>query len=229
MTTIYDLIILDESGSMSQITHQTISGCNETIQTIKAAQQQNSEVQKHLISIYAFQSGNVPSRYLVKNVPAEAACEISGNDYRPYGGTPLLDAVGGCLADLKATIGNNRDAIGSVTIITDGMENASRRYTFKQVAGTIDVLKELGWEFHFIGANIDVKGTSRAFHIDNSMEFCTTKEGAEAMWKKEREAKMRHSKMMAKIDCCYSISPEERLKLRKEAAKKIFDTDEEER
>ena len=129
MTTIYDLIILDESGSMSTLTAQTISGCNETMQTIQAAQEQNSDVQKHLVSVYAFQSGEVPSRYLIKNVPAEAAFGITRKDYKPNGCTPLYDAIGSCIADLKATIGDDKDSIGSITIITDGMENSSRRYS----------------------------------------------------------------------------------------------------
>ena len=60
---IYNLIILDESGSMSCVWEQTISGCNETINTIKAAQNKFAENQKHFVSIYAFQSaGNRPSR-----------------------------------------------------------------------------------------------------------------------------------------------------------------------
>ena len=226
MTTIHDLIILDESGSMSGITAQTISGCNETIQTIKAAQQQNSDVQKHLVSIYAFQSGNVPSRYIVKNIPADAACEISGKDYCPHGSTPLYDAVGSCLADLKATIGGDRDSIGSVTIITDGYENASRRYTLAQVAKTIDALKELGWEFHFIGANIDVEAVSGSFHIDSSMAFITSDEGTKAMWEKERLAKRSYGSMMAAIDRDESLCYEEKLARRKEAARKIFKNDE---
>ena len=101
-TKVYNLIILDESGSMSCVTKQTINGCNETINTIKSTQQKYAANQEHYISIYAFQSnGNVPSRYLVKNIPASAAEHISDSDYSPWGATPLYDAVGSCLSELK--------------------------------------------------------------------------------------------------------------------------------
>ena len=68
-TTVFNLIILDESGSMDSLTNATISGCNETLSVIRAAQQQVGDRQRHLVSIYAFQSGAVPSRYIIKNAP----------------------------------------------------------------------------------------------------------------------------------------------------------------
>ncbi|MCF0172163.1 MAG: hypothetical protein HUJ91_00235 [Bacteroidales bacterium] len=221
MTTIYDLIILDESGSMSTLTAQTISGCNETMQTIQAAQEQNSDVQKHLVSVYAFQSGEVPSRYLIKNVPAEAAFGITRKDYKPNGCTPLYDAIGSCIADLKATIGDDKDSIGSITIITDGMENSSRRYSLGQVLRMIDAQKELGWEFHFIGANIDAKAVSQGLHIDNSLQFDATPDGMEEMWEHEKGMKLYYMQAMSMIDRDCSLSDEERLERRKEAARNI--------
>lgn len=225
MTKIYNLIILDESGSMSLVTSQTISGCNETIQTIKATEEQLGGSQQHTVSIYAFQSGR-PSRYLFKNVPASAAMEIGPNDYKPYGGTPLLDAVGSCLADMKATVGDNPDAIGSVTIITDGEENSSVRYTYGQVARMISELKERGWNFNLIGANIDVIKTAAAFNIDNHMEFSTDAESTKKMWEKERNAKLAFSLRMNEVDrlCCVGgCDEEERKRRRKEASMNYYD------
>ncbi|MDE5657116.1 MAG: VWA domain-containing protein, partial [Muribaculaceae bacterium] len=166
-TKVYNLIILDESGSMSCVTKQTINGCNETINTIKSTQQKHDASQEHYVSIYAFQSNdNVPSRYLVKNIPASAAEHISDSDYSPWGGTPLYDAVGSCLAELKLMANKGDDVLASVTIITDGEENSSTQYTQHKVRAMISQLKELGWNFTFIGANIDVKATARALDID---------------------------------------------------------------
>ena len=227
MTQIYNLIILDESGSMSYLTDQTISGCNETIQTIKSTQEQMGNSQQNYVSIYAFQSGR-PSRYIFKNVPASAAMEIGRKDYQPYGGTPLLDAVGSCLADMKATIGDRSDAIGSITIITDGEENSSTRYTLGQVARMISEFKERGWNFNFIGANIDVIKTAAAFNIDNHMEFSADAEGTKKMWEKERRAKMAFNERMRKVeeDCLFGhIDEEERLRRLKEASKNYYDED----
>lgn len=61
---VYHLIVLDESGSMSGITQQTISGCNETIQTVRAMKEKNAD-QQHFVSVYLFDSSN--SRYIIKN------------------------------------------------------------------------------------------------------------------------------------------------------------------
>ena len=95
MSEIYNLIILDESGSMDCVTRQTIAGCNETINTIKSAERKYEGSQKHFVSIYAFQSeGNRSSRYIIKNEPAEKVNHITGEDYEPWGYTPLNDAVG---------------------------------------------------------------------------------------------------------------------------------------
>lgn len=121
-STIYNLIILDESGSMDCVWEQTISGCNETINTIKATQKKFAASQKHFISIYAFQAGTISSRYIIKNIPADEVQHISTKDYEPNGLTNLNDAVGATLTDLKHTCQSKQDAIGSITIITDGME-----------------------------------------------------------------------------------------------------------
>ena len=163
-TKIFNLIILDESGSMDCVKTQTISGCNETINTVIAAQKRYADTQEHTVSIYAFQSaGERPSRYIMKNVPATEIQPISDADYCPDGLTPLNDAVGATLVDLKSYTSGFPLAIGSVTIITDGYENSSRHYSRAQVASMIDELKAKGWNFNFIGANIDVSSTAASF------------------------------------------------------------------
>lgn len=190
-TGIYNLIILDESGSMDCVKRQTISGCNETINTIRAAQEKYADTQDHYVSIYVFQENDkVPSRYLIKNLPIAEVSHINGEQYEPWGCTPLYDAVGGTLADLKSITKDKEMAIGSVTIITDGLENASKHYTREKVAKMIDALKEMGWSFNFIGANIDVKGTAASLNIDNALEFQQDEDGTEAMFARERSSRM---------------------------------------
>ncbi len=206
-TEIYNLIILDESGSMDCVKSQTISGCNETINTIRSAQEKFAGTQEHYVSIYAFQAdGHVPSRYIVKNEPIANVRHINGELYAPWGSTPLYDAVGSTLVDLKATVKGKEMAIGNVTIITDGMENASRHYTLQKVAKMIDELKELGWSFNFIGANIDVKGTAASLNIDNSMEFQQDAVGTQMMFARERSSRMRWmertNEVMMEADYC---------------------------
>ena len=191
--TIYNLIILDESGSMSGITHQTITGCNETIDTIKAAAEKFSETQEHFVSIFAFQcKGYRKSRYILKNVPAKDVKHITNEDYEPSGCTPLNDAVGSTLTDLEATVKDYKNELASVTIITDGYENASQIYSLEQVRALIKSLKEMGWNFNFIGANIDAQATARSYNIDNHLQFEQSAEGTKAMFRRESSGKFRY-------------------------------------
>lgn len=200
MAQIFNLIILDESGSMSCVTRQTISGCNETLNTIRSMAEKFAETQEHFVSIFAFQSGGRPSRYIIKNEPIANIKNITDQDYEPWGCTPLYDAVGGTLADLKAATKDCEDAIGSVTIITDGYENSSTRYDLPKVAKMIAALKELGWNFNFIGANIDVNEVSRSLNIDNAMAFEQDEEGTQAMFAKERRSREAYYNRLQEAD-----------------------------
>ncbi len=225
-TQIFNLIILDESGSMGCVTRQTINGCNETINTIRSVQEKFAETQEHFVSIYAFQSnGNKASRYLIKNEPIDKVAHINEENYTPWGGTPLYDAVGATLSDLKATTKCSEDAIGSVTIITDGEENSSRQYSLPQVAKMIDALKEMGWNFNFIGANIDVRRVSRSLNIDNAMAFEQSASGTQQMFNKDSRSRMAYFSRLHQIsedmacimpaeDC--GMSEEEREELKQE-------------
>lgn len=142
-TKVFNLIILDESGSMDCVWAQTISNCNETLQTIFSAQKEFYATQDHFISIYTFQdAGPLKSRYLLRNRPIAEARMLTAKDYRPNGCTPLYDAVGETLTDLEAVAETHDDAVASVTIITDGEENSSRRYSGSDVAKIISRLKE---------------------------------------------------------------------------------------
>ncbi len=237
---IFNLIILDESGSMSFVTRQTINGCNETLETISAVQEKFAETQEHVVSIYAFEDGRRPSRYIIKNVPIADVKHITSDDYTPGGSTPLYDAVGATLSDLKATTKRSEDAIGSVTIITDGEKNSSTRYTLPQVAKMIEALKEQGWNFNFIGANIDVSRVSRSLNIDNAMEFKQDEAGTAEMFEKERRSREAYYSRMEEANMEYNacmaaaaaaeMSEEDmeelckkRLERRKNASKGYFD------
>lgn len=206
-TEIYNLIILDESGSMACVAPQTISGCNETLNTIRSAQEQYADTQDHYVSIFAFQGGGmIPSRYLVKNVPAREVADINDELYLPCGNTPLYDAIGSTLADLKSLVKEKAMAIGNVTIITDGMENSSQHYDLRQVAKMISALKEEGWCFSFIGANIDVKAVASDLGIDNALEFRQDDRGTREMFEHERRGRMGWYGRTDEALCC--ISPD---------------------
>jgi hypothetical protein len=209
MTSVYHLIVLDESGSMDCVTRQTISGCNETIQTIRMMQDSNKDTQLHYVSIYLFDSGH--SRYIIHNQHVENVKDITEKDYRPNACTPLFDALGFTLTELTE-ITNQPDTLAYVTIITDGYENDSRVYTLDQVRSLIDELKKKDVIFSFIGANIDASEYAKNLNISNSMQFMQDDEGTRAMWERERRGKMRSGAKMSflkkfatdEFDCCFS-------------------------
>ncbi len=222
-TTVFNLIILDESGSMSGMTQQTISGCNETLNTIRFTAGQNEDSLRSLVSIYAFQKGGpIKSRYLVKNMEAKNVKDITSADYRPFGNTPLLDAVGSTLTELKAVAETHEDATGIVTIMTDGYENSSTQYTWHQVSSLILQLREMGWTINLIGANVDVEGMASSMNIakENSMAYLQTEQGTKNMWASfgaSVGARMQEEACMSS-----SAMPEERLEARKKSAKRFF-------
>lgn len=222
-TKVFNLIILDESGSMDCVWAQTISNCNETLQTIFSAQKEFYATQDHFISIYTFQdAGPLKSRYLIRNRPIAEARMLTAKDYRPNGCTPLYDAVGETLTDLEAVAETHDDAVASVTIITDGEENSSRRYSGSDVAKIISRLKEKGWNFNIIGANIDVESLAKDLHIDNTLKWEQTQEGTSSMGKKLNESQRSYYRAMAEEEQM-PMSMEEKISRRKMRNKHFFD------
>ena len=190
---LYNLIILDESGSMSCVTRQTISGCNETLNGIRTIAKEDQEI-RQFVSIYCFDTSN--SRYLFRNAPIEEVKDLTSKDYSPNACTPLYDAIGLTVSQLKK-VATDSDAVAKVTIITDGYENASKHWNHSAVVELIESLKKKGWLFTFMGANIDVEQTSRSLGIDSYMKFNQTDEGMMDMFECERRSQRAYSKKMA--------------------------------
>ena len=221
-TTVFNLIILDESGSMSGVTQQTVSGCNETLNVIRSLQDKHGDTQRNLVSIYLFQSdANIPSRYLVKNVPIAEVKDVTTEQYRPNGLTPLLDAVGSTLVDLRAVASTHEDSTGMVTIITDGMENSSTHYNWAQVSSLIKELKEKGWTINLIGANIDVEEMGRKMEIDNTLAFKADQEGTKKMWDEFGDSVFYGFNARVEFERSCE-APEDRIEARKKASAGFF-------
>ncbi len=222
-TTVFNLIILDESGSMSNARTATISGCNECLGVARSLQKENPDTQRCLVSIYAFQSGSVPSRYLVKNKSVENVKDITSRDYNPMGCTPLLDAVGMTLTDLKAVASTHEDATGVITIITDGYENSSQEYTWKDVSRLISEFKEQGWAVNLIGANIDVEEMATKMNIEvaNAMAFENDDLGTEKMFGSFSNAQMAYHRERTSRESV-ARSDEEKRDIRKQMSKDFW-------
>lgn len=222
-TTVFNLIIIDESGSMSGARESVISGCNETIDVAKRIQHDHSDAQNSFVSIYAFQSqGPVESRYICKNIKAEDAFHIDHSHYDPHGLTPMLDAIGSTIVDLQAIAATHTDATAVVTIITDGYENSSRRYSWQQVKKLISQVKELGWTVNFIGANIDVEKVADDLDIDSRMAFRSDASGTKAMFSKMAMCWESYTKDRISRESDPDLSQEEKVQLRKTSSKNFF-------
>ena len=193
--TVHHLIVLDESGSMCDVTAQTISGCNETLGTIRQMQEDNQESQRHFVSIYAFDSDLRHSRYIIEDKAIASVNNVTDKDYRPNGCTPLYDAAGFTLTNLGAKL-NQSNSMGYVTIITDGYENSSTEYNLQRVKAIIEELKKRNVIFSFIGANIDAAEYGKGFGIDNTLQFSADEAGMHDMWENERRSKLRSSRRM---------------------------------
>jgi uncharacterized protein YegL len=181
---VFNLIILDESGSMSSIEQATVSGLNETIQSIKNAQEKHAE-QEHFVSLLSFNSEGM--KYHYDCTPAKDIDLFDGKDYVPNSCTPLYDAIGCGIAKLRRGVTDDDQVL--VTIITDGLENNSHEYDYMAVTSLMDKMKSRGWMITYIGANQDAIKTARELHIDNGLEYDATPAGVKAMMDIECESR----------------------------------------
>ena len=156
------IFILDRSGSMHGLEKDTIGGFNAMIEKQK---KEDGEV---LVSTVLF---NGESKVVHDRVPLSAIAPMTEKDYRVGGCTALIDAIGSAIHHIgnihKYARPEDVPEHTLFIITTDGMENASRRYTSEEVKGMIGRQKEkYGWEFLFLGANIDAVETAARFGID---------------------------------------------------------------
>jgi len=204
---VYNLIILDKSGSMSSIAQAAISGFNETVGGIRSAQERFAGKQEHYVSLFVF--CDCSSSYIYENVPVANVEELTSRMYRPCCGTPLFDAMGKSLNDLLKHIQDDKNATAVVTVITDGMENASREYSGAAIKALVNRLKdEEGWNFAYIGTNQDVQAVADSLSIENTMFFDDSSAGMSRAWSTERKAKTAMFSRMQEDFMCCEAAPE---------------------
>ena len=187
-TPIYNLVILDKSGSMESIRTEAINGYNETLGSIKATQLKHMDTQEHFVSLAAFCDCGIDMIYDM--TPIKDADKLTKEQYDPCCCTPLFDAIGKTVKELKRRTAEIEGAAYLVTIITDGYENASKEWHSKSVCKLIDSCKEEGWMFSFIGAGEDVVKIASTISITNTMVWENTSEGTKAMFSTENNARM---------------------------------------
>ena len=155
------VFILDRSGSMSGLEADTIGGFNAMIA------KQKKESGEALISTVLFDDESV---VIHDRVPVQNIAPMTERDYCVRGCTALLDAIGGAIHHIgnvhKYARTEDVPEHTLFVITTDGMENASRRYDSERVKQMIERQKARhGWEFLFLGANIDAVETAGRFGI----------------------------------------------------------------
>ena len=170
------VFILDKSGSMHGFEADTVGGFNSMIE------KQREEEGAALVTTYLF---NTDCSMLHDRAPIETVEALSVKDFRVGGCTALYDAVGGAIKHIESIHKYARKSdIPEHTIFvisTDGYENASHHYSHQSVKTMIEEKKNIGWEFIFLGANIDVESVADGIGISRecAMSFDRSHKGIE--------------------------------------------------
>ena len=174
------VFILDRSGSMSGLESDTVGGFNTMIEKQK---KQNAPC---YVSTVLF---NNTSEVLYDRVKLGEVQKMTEDDFFVGGSTALMDAIGGAIHHIgnihKYTRTEDVPANTMFVIMTDGMENASRNYSSDRVKQMIERQKKrYGWEFLFIGANIDAVETAARYGIDadRAVNYHADKEGTRVVY-----------------------------------------------
>ena len=199
------VFILDRSGSMAHLVEDPIGGFNSMID------KQKKEEGECLVSLVLFDDR---SEVLYDRIPIEKVPVLTDKEYYARGCTALLDAMGGAIHH----IGNvhkyaREEDVPEKTVFvitTDGLENASRMYSAEKVRQMVSHEQDkYGWEFLFLGANIDAVETARTYGLreGHAVRFHNDKEGVELNYKVMsetiacvRETKSVPEKWMREID-----------------------------
>ncbi|MBO4838692.1 MAG: VWA domain-containing protein [Lachnospiraceae bacterium] len=200
------VFILDRSGSMSGLEADTIGGFNSLIE------KQKKEEGEALISTVLFDD---KIEVLYDRVPVDKIEPMTDRQYYVRGCTALLDAVGRAIHHIsqvhKYAREEDRPEKTLFVITTDGMENASREYSYQKVKEMVEHEKEkYGWEFLFLGANIDAVSEARRFGIgaDRAVRYECDSAGTELNFRVVSRAvsTVRRAKSKAEasaaMECC---------------------------
>ncbi|MBR0139873.1 MAG: VWA domain-containing protein [Firmicutes bacterium] len=173
------VFILDRSGSMGGMESDTIGGFNGFLA------KQKKEEGECLVSTVLFDNytETVHDRIDLKEVK-----DLSSKEYYVRGSTALLDALGGSIDHIstiqKYAREEDRPEHTIFVITTDGLENASRRYTYDKVRAMVNEKQEKGWQFIFMAANIDAVKEARRYGIaeSNAVTYVNDKCGSDALF-----------------------------------------------
>ena len=169
-------MLLDRSGSMSGWEQDVIGGFNTFIK------EQQKEKDDCSVTLVQF-DGQAPYEVIIDAQDLSTVTELAPNVYRPRGNTPLLDALGRMIKNAEKSEAEQEEDV-LVWVFTDGLENASREFTYEQIKALVAEKEKAGWTFMFMGAGIDSyrAGRSLGFSDDNVSNFHKSAEGIDAAY-----------------------------------------------
>lgn len=186
---IHNLLVLDASGSMSTIYKQALDGVNSTIRTIRESRSATPDINQ-TFTLVSFNWSEDFLKTIYAYTPIEEVKDIKPSQYTPGGLTALYDALGNTLTQLEQQL-DEPDTAALVTIITDGLENASLRYTADMIREIIERLSQKNVVFTYIGANQDVVLEAERMGIKNSLRYNSNPDETEEMFVQEGNSRRR--------------------------------------
>ena len=174
-TKVFDLVILDMSGSMDTIRQSVVDGFNTLVDGLRLANKRFSGTQEHYLSLCLFNT--FAMGYVYYNVPIDSVSPLFFDIYQPMGATPLYDAIGVSVSKMMEVIDTLSEYSVMVTIISDGLENASRFYSKALVSWMVNKLSEKGWSFSYMGTDEEVMEQAMKLNIDSVHYFQQTDSG----------------------------------------------------
>lgn len=229
-TKVFNVIILDRSGSMATIRSAAIDGLNETLVSIQKAQERFSDTQEHFVSLVMFCS--CETKLFFDKLPIREVHPLDWNSYVPCCCTPLFDAMGFALTAMRKYVKSMEDVAVMVTIITDGLENASKEYNGQTIKHLVEALRGEGWSFTYMGANQDAVEVAMNMSIRNSRNFEYNDFGTRESMRRDSCTRMNFFTKLAdfkrtEYECRQSpMSVEERRKCYTLMADEAFDEEE---
>ena len=223
-TKVYNVIIMDRSGSMWDIQKPAIMGFNEVLGGVKAAQTKYAETQEQFITLVLFDSASIDEVYW--NADPSKARHLTTKTYVPGSATPLYDAMGRTLTRLERELKGDENHSVLVTVITDGYENDSCEYDLAAVKALVEHLKDEGWSFAYMGTDHDVHAVSIDLSITNVVKFEKTEAETIETFKKERRARERwaEEESLFRLNCP-AATLTDRIRSNKERAKRYYKED----
>ena len=204
------VFILDRSGSMSGLESDTIGGFNGMIE------KQKREPGRALVSTVLFDDR---TEVIHDRADLSAVPPMTDREYYVRGSTALLDAVGGAIHHIKNVHKYIRpEDVPERTmfvITTDGKENASCKYTYNKVKALIEERKAAGWEFLFLGANIDAAKEAARFGIapDRAVRYKSDRAGTALNYQVISDA-------VTSVRACASVPPDWKERVEKDVKKR---------